>query len=598
MSYDTPTIDPWAEARETSAEVRRREDEIEQRKVSDRASYYNSLIDRLLAGSYLEPEEMTLLAMGLQKDTEVMDSGLLSHDYYDLSQVLNDREQGRPGSTQAAQFEQVTADAGALGDVSSDIIAAMGVIAPTPAGKTSFGAKLYKLLWGGGKGRKVLTLGAAAYGGYELWQAGQGTQQPTTGEEEEEATPQPTASDVLGGNWQLYTPEPYWSVQAEPTGYTEEQLAIMDLSPFERMLIQEYGLDPAEVALIWQQQQDAGLTTWGDQAVTRMGMEYGITLGGEKIDQPLQYDPITGRYLDPTYTAPTGQPVPGPMLPETTDFRQAIRPGGTINPDAFAPTPDGVSMLEVASEAAERWDVPLAILYGVVNRESGWNINAVSSDGNRVGLAQIDLSQVYATPQQARDPNFSLNFLAYQIHKYMRMYGSLEAAILAILDPAAGEAYANGTFRDQYDAQYLIDVIQMARETTLLDTTFDAEGIQKMLAGLSGGGGGPTIPAYVEPDPSALRNWLKGLYEQRFKREPTDEELTQDVEMLQRQYRVSYDEQVKHLLGQPSTDVNPEEQFIEEFTERGEYKYREESAQQRSMMDYAGQIARLLGEGM
>ena len=344
--------------------------------------------------------------------------------------------------------------------------------------------------------------------------------------------------------------------------------------------------------------------------VSPSAFPFGLTLTGESLQTPPMYNSDTGMWEHPVepitpYSKP-GQaftPLPAPFIQQTTqNFGPTVQPGAMINPRAFTVDPaSGKTMLQLAAESAEKYGVPLNILYGVINSQSAWTPYAQSSDGNRYGLAQIGQPGGQAASYMhdiAANPAYSLNYAAYKLAQGYNDYGSYEGAIVGFRDPESAQHYVDtGQVLSQEDAQFLAQTAQYAWDSSLGSTIMNTDAINKSWGGGSGGGGGSRIPAYQAPDPATLREFLKALYSDTLDREATDENLSVGVDRLSNLYRESYDEQVKSIQGQESVKVDPEARVREELQDTGEAHFRDETRENRSMTDWMAQIASYLSSG-
>jgi len=356
-----------------------------------------------------------------------------------------------------------------------------------------------------------------------------------------------------------------------------------------------------------------------------------------------------------------------------------IRPQATINPEVLSIDPTtGKSLIELADEASDRWGVPIGILYGVINRTSGWNRQAISGDGSSAGLSLIPFSDdgyefkadpsrgyydsrlgtwvlprkgayepnfgtwvppsawvppeegayeprlgtwvppepgAYETPygytpitirmgtgvtrRQASNPSYAINWMASRLAQSYQKYGGWDAAIISAASPSGAEYYhINGDVESDYDFEFLVDVLSMAQDSSLLDVVIDTDRIKDIInSRLRGGGTGASLPAYQAPDPASLRNYARDMTSRVLNRKATDTETDSALAYLNNLFRKQYDANIRKIQGMESVEVNPEERYREALTASGEGQFRESATETGSVLDYAAQVARILQEG-
>lgn len=111
---------------------------------------------------------------------------------------------------------------------------------------------------------------------------------------------------------------------------------------------------------------------------------------------------------------------------------------------------------------ARRYGVPIPLARRMLSQESGGNPNAVSPK-NAVGLLQIHLpSHPEVTPQQARDPDFNLNYGFSYLRKLKDEFGSWRLALAAYnAGPGAVKKYGGvPPYRETQD--YVRNILRAA----------------------------------------------------------------------------------------------------------------------------------------
>lgn len=284
----------------------------------------------------------------------------------------------------------------------------------------------------------------------------------------------------------------------------------------------------------------------------------------------------------------TGQ-TPAPTM-ETTPA--SVPAGAKINPRIFNQY-QGRTLLEWANISAQRHGVPLNLLYGIVQHESGWNPSIRGDNGQSRGLAQIfQPAWPNISDAQAFNPVFALEWTAQKLRQRFNQYGRWDAAVAAHNHPAAAEYLARtGRFMTEKSASYVGSVTGKANASGLANWLFD-EGQSTPVAGT-----GPTYTPFQAPDPAASREYIGEVYEQLLGRAPTDDELASGVDKINALARQAYNANLKQAKGGESQEVDLESRFEESIKETGEFQFHEENVEQRSFTDYAAGIARVLQEG-
>lgn len=105
--------------------------------------------------------------------------------------------------------------------------------------------------------------------------------------------------------------------------------------------------------------------------------------------------------------------------------------------------------LDLINNSAQANGVPPALLYGVIQHESGGNPNAINQDSNGSvdrGLAQINsAAHPDVTAAQAYDPNFAIPYSAHYLANLYNKYGSWDSALAAYNSgsPTGDQSYVN-----------------------------------------------------------------------------------------------------------------------------------------------------------
>lgn len=354
------------------------------------------------------------------------------------------------------------------------------------------------------------------------------------------------------------------------------------------------GLTPAELANLQVDPKDSGFGTinplyFGEISVPFNTFPYGVDIStGEAL-----------RYPRHRRDLPAGLS----MMPEEDKTRYEVEkafvpPGGQINPRAFA-TYQGQTLLEIVAETAHLYNVPVELLYGLINAESGFITNAMTPDGTRVGLAQIDLAEyTYLTPAQATNPRFSIGWAGRSLAAGNLQYGSMPASIASQMSHDDAEYLKNtGEFANQQSAQFVENVYGYAGASGVGNMRYEPgqlPPVRTVYRGGSGSSGGIKIPPYQAPDPDALRQITRLTRQEALERDPLDEEYTGDIAKLNAWYKEKYNADVAKIQGKTSTAVDPQAKYEEYIRGLGEFEYREESRDTRDIMDFMGEIVRIM----
>lgn len=335
-----------------------------------------------------------------------------------------------------------------------------------------------------------------------------------------------------------------------------------------------------------------------------------ITMGQVTISAPVQTltqpsarinqggggtsDLIGGR---PAPGAATGQTGPTTYTPnESID----VPAGAKIAPRVFQEY-RGRSLLEWAGITAQKYGIPLNILYGIIDHESNWNPNAVGDNGNSHGLAQIYMKvwggQV--STAQARDPVFALEWTAKMLKQRFNQYGRWDAAIAAHNSPVAADHLARtGKFLTEKSASYVGDVMGRSNTSGLDNYTFAEDSLMGIGIEGEGSGQGVSYTPYQSPDPAASREFVEATYQEMLGRKPTEEEFEREVGRIAGLSRQQYNANLKQAKGGQSQATDVEAQFREGIKGTGEFAFTEDTHQLDSFTDYAAGVARLLQQGL
>ncbi len=256
----------------------------------------------------------------------------------------------------------------------------------------------------------------------------------------------------------------------------------------------------------------------------------------------------------------------------------------------------GRTLLEWASISAQRYDVPLSLLYGIINHESGFQINAVGDNGNSFGLAQIFLPawKGTITRGQALNPLFALEWTAQKLRERFNQYGRWDAAVAAHNSPqAAGHLAKTGSFFNAKSANYVTRILDSASASGLAQYQFDTGADLPDIAQT-----GPTFTPFQTPDPAQSREYLRGVYEDLLKRSATEDELITGVKKLEALARSAYSANLRQAQGSESQGVDIAATFEDELKGGGEFAFVEEVEDQSNFTDFAAGVARLLQQGI
>jgi soluble lytic murein transglycosylase-like protein len=326
------------------------------------------------------------------------------------------------------------------------------------------------------------------------------------------------------------------------------------------------------------------------------------TLGSIKIAAPVQVSassPIIEAQAPPQ-TGNAGRNafernIAPPQTMETPDTH--IPAGAEIAPRSFTEY-GGRTLLEWASVAARRNGVPLNVLYGIIDHESGWLPTAVGDNGNSHGLAQI-YQPVWGdqvSRSQALNPAYALEWTAKKLRERFDQYGRWDAAIAAHNSPAAADYLARtGRFQNQKSANYVASVMSKSNVSGLDNVIF---GDEVANIPIDGTGGGATYSPYQSPDPAASKEFIEATYQELLGRSPTDQEMAKEITRIETLARQSYGANLTQAKGGESQAVDVEAQFRRGIKDTGEFAFNESTHQLDSFTDFTAGVARLLQQGL
>lgn len=322
--------------------------------------------------------------------------------------------------------------------------------------------------------------------------------------------------------------------------------------------VQQSDVDPHDI--LYGGQTGMGATGNYSPLLMALAQEAGIDtsgLGGS-IEQDDAFNPnMLGTVtLDQTVTLPGG-PVPyksvQPRAETEVTYDQrigyggvsqsytsvpdlTILPGAEINPKLLTEF-NGKSLLEWAADAAAKYDVPLNILYGLIEMESNWDVNAVGDNGTSFGLAQIHTPAFPDVDQAtALNPAYALHFAARNLHERFELYGRWDAAVASHNSPVAGEYLAStGEFQTAKSQDYVTNIFNYANKSGLDSYKADAAGIEVSPEAQS-----INVTPFAAPDPAAIRNYIREQSQTLLGRDPSQEELNAGVRQLTDLYRAGY----------------------------------------------------------
>lgn len=348
----------------------------------------------------------------------------------------------------------------------------------------------------------------------------------------------------------------------------------------------------------------------GIQGREVIGTVFPESISRVTVDSPFQVQASASQIASP---GPTLEPIPDTFMP---NFPQSVREqewanqnsgvgtsrenvslpvGSQVSPRIFN-TYRGRTLAEWASLSATRHDVPLNLLYGIIDHESGWVSSAVGDNGNSFGLAQIYLPVWGGSVSQAQalNPVFALEWTAKMLRDRFNQYGRWDAAVAAHNSPVAAQyLVSTGKFQNDKSANYVTDVLNRANKSGLSPYMFGGDEDIPVTAAT-----GPQYTPFQAPDPAQSREYARNVYMELLGREPTEDEYTKEVARIKELARAAYAADLRRLKGGESTAVDVEAQFEEEIRGTGEFAFHEDVTRQRNFTDYAAGVARLLQQGI
>lgn len=610
--------------------------------LNERQAVYDDIADAIIQGIQVSPEEIAVLVWGLFRDNKVQPT----LGYNEIEAELKNAEKVQPGSTQLNDF---TSSAGIVDTTFSDNTFTKGLTLLLAARSLrGFQAKTgtafpragildrLKALGGNRLLRGTAILGAGTLIGTALFSdtfesrpTGPGEGLPPDGVPID--SPQDDLNPII-----VFDPNTQTTTRIDPRtldplqdneavggvggGYSQDLDALaaglnIDLSSLggalnqealNQLILGDITVPPSKFPFgAGEQGQPLGAggpSTF--ETGTRLGPEPSRQSSNLRQNEiPLRGTPLQKPILGPKQPGPTG-PVQGPSLesptgligdlpvfPEERRTETVVPPGAQINPRAFQAV-SGRSFIQMVAEAAARYQVPVEILYGIINQESGFNPNAVGDQGRSFGLGQIFLpAHPTVTQAQALNPAFAINWTAANLIRHFKQFGSWEAALMAHRSPAGAAHFVKtGEFKTKRDRSYLTSVLNFAAGSGIGNQAFDFDAL----------GSVPLTPApialppFVEPDRAQLRNFIRNEFK-FLERDPTTEELASGEEKLIGFFREAHDVNVQLALGSKKVEeVQPEERFREELRGSGEGLFREETRDTRTMFDFMGQLSTVL----
>jgi len=559
----TPVTIPPAGSEITTEEETVGEDQT--LNADQRLEIYQGLVEALLNGQELSPEGINVLVYGIMSDPEVDIPGL---DMYQLTAQLEDQEKGGV-TTQKAELEKawreselmgvdptaqgiqdliVTAGIG-IGSavVSSGIRGARiagsvgasrlgGAAASTiPFTNLKYGTTLPQVLRSLLSVRNVVKGGLLGLGG--LTGYGMLTQNQTAAREAGPVGATGTTTTTTPGAGGLpsrspgrggragqpgqplsgsATTSPQDEIIAEILRITQQGASGGALSPDMVALARELNIDPSRLqGGTYQKYEPANPLAMGLYEFDPTNYPYGATSTGTPAAQGLTQEQIAA------FKRASGSQIP--VAPErwtlnaeqTQTLNQGvIAPGGQIAARAFQEV-RGKTILQHVMETAKRYNVPAALLYGIIARESEFKTSAVGDNGNSFGLVQIYLpAHPDITKAQALDPLFAINWAARNLSQNYRRYKRWDAAVMAHNSPnAANQFTQTGTVADsdlrRKTFNYVQFVFGQASASGIGDELFDLDAID---AGASGPeeGAGPDMTA---SQINNIKAQIRGLWE-------------------------------------------------------------------------------------
>ncbi len=378
------------------------------------------------------------------------------------------------------------------------------------------------------------------------------------------------------------------------------------------------GIDPLMAALISSQATVSGadplvflrdfMTTTGQSASTAdrevMQVLFPESLGQVNIGTPFQVSPgeeevpsTFPRFQDPKRREQAGlvaRTGVGDLPPPEESPGVDVPAGATLSPRIFTNF-QGRTLMEWASISAQRHDVPLNLLYGIVDHESGWSQRAIGDNGTSFGLAQIHLpAWPNISREAALNPVFALEWTASKLRERFNQFGRWDAAVAAHNSPQAAQHLSEtGKFFNEKSADYVLGILNTANASGLAQYQFETGGEAPETSGI-----GPTFTPFQSPDPAQSREYIRGVYEELLGRNPTEGEFKKGVGEILQLSRSSYAANLRQAKGSESEAVDVGAQFEQSIRESGEFAFTEEVEEQDSFTDFASGVARLLQQGI
>lgn len=354
----------------------------------------------------------------------------------------------------------------------------------------------------------------------------------------------------------------------------------------------QFGIDLSQMQTgIVQRSFLTGINEFGEGSVSPAVSPHGVTPRGRSITNQREFQ--RRRQGQAGIGDARSRFLPQEDIEEFTGGAAAAPPGATLNRRAFEET-RGRTNLEMAGISANRYGVPLDILYGTVNALSGWNALAVGDSGTSFGLAQVSGDVI--NPELSTSPQWALNYLSGRLRSGFAEYGSWEMAALGYRAPEEASRFLTTGTMSKVAKAYLVNALGGSQASGLGNNIFDFAGLAAIPESRGTGRQGPSIPPFQAPDPAELREFARDAFASILGRDPTEDELNLGVGELTKGFRSAYEAEVKKIRGGETTAVDPEARYLEQLEGTGEAQFREEVVTQRSVFDQMGDWARVLQE--
>jgi cell wall-associated NlpC family hydrolase len=257
----------------------------------------------------------------------------------------------------------------------------------------------------------------------------------------------------------------------------------LDCSGFVQLVLSRHGIQAprvsadqakfgTEVASL-AEAQPGDLIAFGSPRVNHIGIYIG---NGQMIHAPRTGDvvriaPVAGREIasirrvtgmgSPTGTGTTGGPGGlGGMQGSYGSYGTGAGNGASVLPAGIVPQVRRFESLFI--EAGQRWGIDPSILAAQAQKESGGNLNAVSSAG-ALGLMQFMPATAAARGVNPHDPASAINGAAQYLSEMLQQFGSMELALAAYNAGPGAVRRAGNTIPYAETARYTRDLLALAR---------------------------------------------------------------------------------------------------------------------------------------